>query len=189
MPTFKKANEIRELAGDVLAEYESHQPLIDHKVTIDFVFAYCDRDEDSGEPINFAITERNRRVFGITSIIPLKGRVKGLGDVEILIDGDWWHEATAAEQKALLDHELHHVSVKISKGVIQYDSHGRPKIKLRPHDLEVGWFKVIAERHGSNSFEVKQAAAAFDAFGQAFWPELTAALAPKELPPAGKKRS
>ncbi len=30
---------------------------------------------------------------------------------------------------------------------------GRPQLKLRKHDVEVGWFKCVAERNGAASLE------------------------------------
>ena len=36
------------------------------------------------------------------------------------------------------------------------DAQGRPKIKLRKHDFQVGWFHEIARRHGEHSVEVRQ---------------------------------
>lgn len=34
------------------------------------------------------------KAAGLCRIVNLKDRVKGLGDVEILIDGDWWELAS-----------------------------------------------------------------------------------------------
>jgi hypothetical protein len=46
----------------------------------------------------------------------------------------------------------------------------RPKLKLRKHDVEVGWFAIVAGRHGSASLEIEQAKAVMDSYGQLFWP-------------------
>lgn len=91
--------------------------------------------------------------------------MKGLGDAEILIDADWWEKANEAERKALLDHELQHFA-KTDK----VDDLGRPKLKMRRHDVQVGWFKSVAERNGVSSQERLQAAQMMHEHQQVFWP-------------------
>lgn len=177
MPTFKRCDEsIDTLAKTLLTRYETHLGLIVGKVTVDFAFAYCDRD-DKGNALNDALTKNGIKALGVTRKIPLKDRALGRADAEIVLDGDWWEKATADEQTALLDHDLHHIAVKTDKsGNIQYDDLGRAQIVLRKHDVEVGWFKVIAERHGEASQERIQAKAIMDCSGQYFWPDLTTTI-------------
>lgn len=173
MPTFERCDEsVNELATKLLNEYDSHKPLVACEVKIDFVFAYCDCD-DKGRPLNDALTKGGLKALGITRKIALKDRALGRGDAEIALDGDWWKKANENEQAALLDHELHHVAVKFDKvGNPQFDDLGRPQIKLRKHDIEFGWFKCIAERHGAASQERIQAKSMMDMAGQFFWPDL-----------------
>lgn len=176
MPTYQKAPpEINELANDILCQFETHQALLYARVKLDFVFAFGDVDEDSGEKVNDAITVRGRRVYGEARKIKLKDRAMGRGDAEICLDGDWWnYEGTPAQKRALLDHELHHITPKVDKaGNVKLDDLGRPEIKLREHDVEVGWFSVIAARHGEDAMERIQAKNIHERFGQFFWPELT----------------
>lgn len=183
MPTFKKADrEIHEMAESLLREFESHKPLVEAKVRVDLVMAYCDRDEDTGERQNFALTKNGIRALGLTRAIALKDRVMGRGDAEVCLDGDWWTETASEEQqRALLDHELHHIALKMRKQVLQCDDLGRPLIKLRKHDVEIGWFACIADRHGAASQEQIQAAAIMEDRGQYFWPDLVADNQRKEL--------
>jgi hypothetical protein len=149
-------------------------------VRLDLVFALCDRDEETGNPINVAITKNGFRCYGLTKCTNLKERVLGRGDAEIVLDGDWWETATAEQQEALLDHEMHHVAVKTDKhGNIQKDDIGRPLVKLRKHDIEVGWFSVIAARNGVHSQERIQAKIIMDNLGQYFFPDL--------CPPSSKR--
>lgn len=173
MPTFEKCDKsVKDLANSLLNEFETHKPLTQCDVKIDLVFAHADVDE-KGRPTNDALTKNGIKALGITRKISLKDRVLGRGDAEIALDGDWWKHASADEQAALLDHELHHISVKSDKaGNAQFDDIGRPQIKLRKHDVEVGWFKCIAERHGAASLERIQAKAIMDGAGQFFWPEI-----------------
>ena len=151
-------------------EFDSHKPLIDARVKIDFVFAYGDEDE-KGRILNDALRKNGCKALGIARKIPLKDRALGRGDAEIAIDGNWWDFATREEQRALLDHELHHFAIKLDKSKRpMFDDLGRPVITLRPHDFEFGWFKVIAERHGIASQERAQAKVMMDNAGQCFWP-------------------
>ena len=179
MPTFQRCEpHVDDLARDLIKKFDDHKPLIVAGVKIDYVFAYADLDEKTGQPCNDALTLHGHRALGITRKIALKDRALDRGDAEISLDGDWWKGATAEEQAALVDHELHHIEVKHDKhGNIQFDDLGRPQIKLRKHDVEIGWFKCIAERHGAHSIERQQAKAIMDEAGQFFWPE----LAPKQI--------
>ena len=160
------------MAEGIMREFETHHPLIEAKVLIDYLFAYADLDED-GNPTNYALTRNGIQALGISRKLPLKDRVMGRGDAEIALDHDHWATCSEQQQKALLDHELHHLSVKVNRhGLVDVDDIGRPKIVLRKHDAEFGWFKIVAERNGVSSVERLQASALFDEYGQAFWPEI-----------------
>lgn len=173
MATYQKCpKEVREMALELMTKFESHTPLLEIKVMLDFVFALADRDED-GKMKGPAIVRKGFRVYGQAKIVTLKDRALGHGDAEILLDGDWWDEdSTEEQQRALLDHELHHIAAKKVKGQYVYDDLGRPLLRLRNHDVEVGWFKLIAERHGEHSLEQRQAKMIMDGSGQYFWPLL-----------------
>jgi len=172
MSTYTKCEEsIHELAQQLINKYEDHRLLLAVEIKLDLVFAFADTD-DKGRPLNDALTKNGIKALGITRAVPLKDRALGRGDAEIALDGDWWKAASGDEQAALLDHELHHISLKTDKnGNIKYDDLNRPLIKLRKHDFECGFFAVIANRHGSASQERKQAKAMMDKFGQYFLPE------------------
>jgi Putative phage metallopeptidase len=171
MPTFERCDKsVETLAKDLLGKFDTHKPVLALDVKIDFVFAYADVT-DQGKILNDALTKGGIKALGITRAIGLKDRALGRGDAEIAIDGDWWKLATEDQQAALLDHELHHLAVKSDRaGNAQYDDLGRPQIKLRKHDIEVGWFRCIAERHGAASQERIQARQIMDRAGQYFWP-------------------
>src|SRR5437899_4225239 len=173
MPTYKKnPGEVVELAAEVLTKHSTHRPLLDAKVKIDFLFAYPKYNEKD-EPIGDAIKHHGIKALGLAGKIGLKDRIKGNGDAEILIDYEWWKEANEAQRAALLDHELHHLSVAMTKSaIIKTDDAGRPVIRLRPHDVQIGWFALIAQRNGQNSIERTQASAIMQSNGQYFWPEM-----------------
>ena len=186
MPTFERCDKsVEALALEILKRFDTHKPLVALDVKIDFVFAYADTDE-KGRILNDALTKGGLKALGITRKISLKDRALGRGDAEIALDGDWWKLANEEQQIALLDHELHHISVKADKnGNVQYDDLGRPQIKLRKHDIEFGWFKCIAERHGEFSQERIQAKAIMDFSGQLFWPGIAPTI---EISVDGKSR-
>lgn len=173
MPKFMRCpKSIDDLAEEILREFESHKPLLDARVKIDLVFAYADVDDD-GKMLNHALTKNGIRALGIARKMPLKDRAMGRGDAEISLDHDWWETVVLAEQRALLDHELHHLAVKIDKRGLVRDDLGRPVLQLRKHDYEIGLFNVIAERHKANSQEVKWARHIMDAHGQLYWSEIS----------------
>jgi len=174
MPTYERCGQaVRDLANQILCEYETHKPLLDARVWIDLVFARTAEDS-SGIPIGNAITRQGVKAIGRARKLPPQQRLMGRGDAEILLDWHWWHHLNEPdEQKALLDHELHHIKVQLNRnGVAKLDWAGRPKLVLRHHDFDFGWFTAIAQRHGGASVEVKQAKGILDSCGQFYWPNL-----------------
>lgn len=169
MPTYKRCGpEVQEMADDIMREYPDHQPLIDAELKIDFLFAEPEYNEN-GEPASDAITHHGCKALGLTRKMSLKDRAAGRGDVEILLDGYWWRTVDDPERAALLDHELHHIAVTPGKT----DNLRRPIVKLRKHDVDIGWFALIAHRHGEASQERKQARSIMESHGQFFWPQIT----------------
>ena len=173
MSTYQKCpSEVRELAEEIMNEHRTYKDVVEAKVKIDFLFAYAEVGED-GISKGHALTKHGIRALGITRKLGIKDRVMGRGDAEVALDGDWWAEATPLRRKALLDHELHHIEVRTDEeGVVLRDDLKRPKLKLRKHDVEVGWFAEVAGRNGSASLELEQAKAVWDSYGQLFWPAL-----------------
>lgn len=104
----------------------------------------------------------------------LEERVAGRSDAIIHIDGDRLKHWPVATLMAVLDHELQHIELeKNTSGVPVLDDIGRPKIRMRPHDHDFGWFDVIAKRHGAAAVEVCQASVfASDELQQLYFPGL-----------------
>jgi hypothetical protein len=177
MPTFQRADKsVNQMADEILHQFATHEPLIAAKVTIDFVFAYPDYDERTGAPKNDALKLHGTKALAIARKIPLKDRALGRADCEITIDHHHWDRATEDVRRALLDHELHHFEVKIDKRGVVTDDLGRPVINLRHHDYDIGWFRIIAQRHGQHSIECQQAETMMEDSGQFFWPAFTRKL-------------
>lgn len=177
MSTFQKCPaDVKDLAADVLTSFDSYKPLLDAKVKVDYLFAFSDENED-GEPTGPAIMHHGLPSLGVARVVSLKDRVKGMGDCEVLLDGNWWEDAPEDKRRALLDHELHHFLPKLDKGGVQItDDFGRPKLAIRKHDYEFGWFTVVAERNGAASLERLQAAKIAEEAGQFYWPSLSGQL-------------
>lgn len=180
MSSFERApKEVIELANEVLCKWETHKATLDAKVKIDFVLALPGVDED-GNPVGDAIRHHGYKALGLTRKIGLKDRTMGRGDVEILIDKEWYEEATEPQRRALLDHELNHVIVRTDEdGAVLRDDLTRPKINIRPHDYEFGLFKIVAERNKAASLEVQACKIMWEHSGQVLFPFVW-----KELQPA-----
>jgi len=175
MSTYQKAgSELIGIADELIGSIEAFKWIKEVGVKIDFVWAYGARNED-GELIGDAIKHHGVRAFGLCRIIPLKERAKGNGDAEILVDKDWWDSVGEEERHAVVDHELTHLQPKRDA-----DDLGRPKLKLRKHDFQFGWFTSVANRHGQHSQEQKQASSILDEAGQFYWPSLVEAKVAKE---------
>lgn len=189
MAKFKRCTpEVEKMARGLLEQYETHALALSAGVTFDFVFAYAESDDD-GNPKGDALSKNGIKALGIARKIPLKDRALGRADAEIAIDGDWWFTASEAQQKALLDHELHHICPKVDKRGLVTDDLGRPVLQMRKHDYEFGWFRCIADRHGANSLEQVQARRMLEVDGQFFWPDLCAPKIAEKSAPASRKLS
>ncbi len=141
--------------GKALVE-KHHFELQNHQVRIDYITAQATVDDD-GVPTGPAVSHGGYPAWAVAKILQSKDRVMGRGDCEIVIDGDRWPLLSDEQKDALLDHELYHFSLKLDKyGAVVMDDIHRPKMKLRKHDHQFGWFDEIAKRHGANSIEVGQ---------------------------------
>lgn len=129
-----------------------HQPLRDAGLRVD-VLSVVNDDPDSP-----ALTHQGYSAAAVIRVLDSKQRAKGSGDVEIVIDEAHYLMMNDAQKDALLDHEIYHVELRVSNktGRVKLDEHGRPKCGMRKHDIQIGHFIEIAERHGPASMEVKQ---------------------------------
>lgn len=180
MSTYQKCPPaVHDLVKEVIRGYPEHAPILSAELKIDLVFAYGPRGDD-GELQGPALKLHGQPCLGIARIVKLKDRVKGMGDVEISLDGDEWPGMSEAEQRALLDHELYHFSVFLDSNKAPItDDITRPVVKMRRHDFQFGWFTHIAKRHGIASAECQQARQMMDQAGQYFWPNIEGLPEPK----------
>ena len=90
---------------------------------------------------------------------PLRERALGTADAVMIVDRAFWMSIKGQQCEALVDHELYHLKRCIDPETKQklVDALGRPKLEMRKHDRQFGWFDEIAKRHGEFSMEVRQA--------------------------------
>lgn len=106
------------------------------------------------------LTHHGYAAMAVVRLNSLKERTQGKPDVHLDLDADW-HLLSRERRVALIDHELEHIRLvyetrKKSPGFGQprRDDRGRPKLRLLRHDLVVGGFAAVIERHGENALEV-----------------------------------
>lgn len=159
MTTYVQADDsTRALLGTVMAQY--HQRLQAIGLTVNILMAHAPLDE-AGDPDGPALKQHGAPAIAIIKINPLKQRAHGLADAELVLDGDQWPTFSRAKRIAIMDHELTHL-----EPTLKNDDLGRPKLKMRQHDFQVGWFFDVAQRHGGESVEVEQFKAATYEFAQ-----------------------
>jgi hypothetical protein len=152
--------EVLALVADVIKEF--HPALLGARVHVEVLTV----TDDNGE---HALMCGGYPALGVVRITTLKERAAGRGDAEIVIERDRYQDMTAAERRALIDHELYHLYVATDKhGTWEIDACGRPELRMRKHDFQVGWFHEIAQRHGAASAEVQQARSLAALHGQTY---------------------
>ena len=159
---------VNKLIAKVMGKH--HEALEQVSLDVKGWFAYAERDEND-QPKCMALKLHGYACMAVVKINNLKQRVQGLGDAEIVFDGDRWDELTDAEQFALIDHELCHLNVKVDKvGAVKKDAHGRPLLKMRLHDWQIGGFRDVIKRHGSDALDLQQIDALVASDGQLLFP-------------------
>ena len=151
MASYVKADdELIQHLNHVMQQYHPH--LVDVELKVDFLLAL------RGENDEYALTAHGYGALATIRKTNLKDRVKGLGDCELVIDGDHYDEWSERELHALLDHELTHLELTVDKktGRTKRADHNRPMISMRLHDRQMGWFDSVAKRWGVDSAEVQQ---------------------------------
>lgn len=161
--SFSKADpEACRIRDEIMAKH--HPRLVGAGVTVSLVMA----SNDNGE----AVKLHGYRCAAVVGCNSTKDRIEGKADATIAIDAQWWKHAKAAERAAVVDHELTHLLVErgpdritkdpteipevfreIREPSYKTDDAGRPKLKLRLHDWQLGGFAEIVERHGDSAVE------------------------------------
>lgn len=165
MKTYSQAPDVSNTIEHCQEEY--HEDL--EGVTIAGLFAF---DTESSLPV---LNHQGYPAGAIVRITPLKDRALGMADATIVVDRAGWLALSARQRNALIDHELTHLEVKTEEEegakdpVPVYDALGRPKLVMRKHDHQFGWFDEVAKRHGEASPEVRQARVLMEKSGQLYF--------------------
>lgn len=146
---------LKDLLAAVMNEFHPH--LRDAGLWVDILLAHADTDEN-GDANRPALKLHGYQCCATIRILGLKDRVAGRGDVELLLDGDQYDTWSEDQLRAIFDHELTHLELKVSDdGCVKRDDISRPLLRMRNHDHQFGWFDCVARRHGRNSIEIQQA--------------------------------
>ena len=160
MPSYRPDNgEITEVIEEIAAKH--HEPLVNAGVTFDVMVAIPSENDGSD-----LVKLHGRECYAVVQVTPYKLRCRGMSDVTLWVDGPKWDGLDSRQRKALIDHELLHLELQWTKSRVvaevtiparvKTDDLERPKIKLRPHDWEIGGFDLIVNRWGDDSIEIEQ---------------------------------
>lgn len=146
MPNFRQAeSEDQALLAAVLNRY--HPDLAKHGVTVGLLAA-------AG-----GLALHGYPAAALVRVNALRLRVQGAPDCTVELCHESWQQRPEAERRAILDHELEHVVILFEKdGKPKTDDAHRPKLRLKPHDFQIGGFKNVIERHRECALEARQIA-------------------------------
>jgi hypothetical protein len=155
--TYEQAKvEVVQVLLRVLARRED---LLSVGVKIDVLMAHG-VSNGKGEIVTPAVVHGGYPKAGKIQVLPLIQRVAGRGDAQMVLDGDLWPNLSPDQQLALIDHEITHlvvvtdgVDAATGKPLPATDDCGRPRLKVRKHDWEIGGFAEVVSRHGANAPE------------------------------------
>jgi len=141
--------DVTDLVNEVI--HAHHPRLVENEVTVDVLMAFASEN-------GFAILVRGVPAYASAKIIRHMDRVAGFGDCRITIDGDQWPHFPVETQRAIIDHELTHFELQRDKRTdkVKIDETGRPKLRMRQHDHDLGWYDEVVQRHGNYSIEAMQ---------------------------------
>ena len=134
---------------------EHHEELQEHEVTVTCMLA--DGGQTKAGAAKAALMLNGLQCAATIKITDMKNRIMGVSDAVISIDKHVWIESlTDLSRKALLDRELEHLLVSRDKDeVVKLDCAGRPVLKMRRHDWQIGVFDSIIDRHGEDALDTK----------------------------------
>lgn len=159
--TYEAATEsVCERVMKAMAKY--HPDLKDAELQVGVILAHAARDQNN-EPSGPALTHGGYAAAATIRIVSLKDRAAGLPDVILTIDGDEMDAWSDERFSSLIDHEFcHPVLVTSPGGAIIRDDLGRPKLKMRKHDHQLGIFKEVIERHKEYAMDAEVLQAAWE---------------------------
>lgn len=158
MPSYMKTDEhLPALIADTAEQYRGD--LVNAGVHVDALWAYG------------GLKHHGYPAAAVVKINGVKERLRGIADATIIFCVEHWQKISQAERIALVDHELTHLVLVVDEdGRPIADDAGRPRLKMRPHDFELGVFDVIVQRHGAAAGDTKALIAAAERKTQAALP-------------------
>lgn len=123
---------------------------LDPRPTLSILMAESDKDDKP------ALKHHGYPAAALISITSPEERVAGGSDLRLKIDNIAWSRMNERRREALIAHELLHIDVTTVPGRDTEpvtDDYGRPKVKLRLHDWEVGGFSQIVDWYGDDAVE------------------------------------
>jgi hypothetical protein len=171
MATYRMADQdVLDMIEELIHKY--HYNLHECRVRVGARLAFAAVNEKTGEPKGPAIKHQGYPGAAVVRIVSHKDRVAGMPDAIIDIDGEAWENDWSEErQRAILDHELYHLEVQTDdEGNVKLDDCHRPKLRLKPHDWQLGGFADIAQRHKEAAIEVEAMRQTIHKHGQLLLP-------------------
>lgn len=140
-------DELHELVAEVMRDH--HPRLAEAGVSVGIQWAASDKPGRAG------LRHQGYPAAATIKINGLQARLGGMADTTLTIDQAAWYRYPAARQAALIDHELTHLVPVPEKDSerCRVDDAGRPKLRLRRHDFQIGIFDEVIERHGSDALD------------------------------------
>lgn len=163
MKTYSQAPDVESCIEKIRSAH--HRELED--VSISALFAF-----DAEESSKAVLAHQGYPAAAICRITPLRDRALGVADAQIVVERSSWISLSQRQRDALIDHELTHITRKVDEENDDEplsDVLGRPKLVMRKHDHQFGWFDEVAKRHGQASPEVRQARKILEATGQLYF--------------------
>jgi hypothetical protein len=134
-------------------------------VTVSALFVFDTEASDS------VLKHQGYPAQAVARITPTRDRALGIADATIVIDRCNWLTLSQRQRDALIDHELTHLTRVLDDetGRPVCDVLDRPKLAMRRHDFQAGWFHEIAQRHKDASPEVRAAKQLMAGDGQLYF--------------------
>ncbi len=126
----------------------SRPELVDAGVTIRYLFAF--REDEQA-----ALKHHGYPAAAIIKINSYDLRKQGLADATLKIDGQQWKDMPERTREALLVHEFLHLELMKNEYGIKLDDCGRPKLKIKLHDIQLGAFEAVLKQFGKDSLDAQ----------------------------------
>jgi hypothetical protein len=167
MPYTECDDEVHEIVDRCLKNWHVKRLLLDASKDIDVgCIFYVPKRDDNDNIVGPPLKLHGYSAAAIVKPTSEKQRAQGMADVTIVIDSEQWKDMNEETRIALMDHELEHLERVTKNGEPAEDDLGRPKLKNKLHDWQLGGFRCIAERHHKHALEVLNAMNFADEFGQ-----------------------